>query len=435
MAGGTRAEQYRLRIEAKFRPHAIAFAALVVACAAGHGDAAAQPAGASAVHGSAQVQQLGNSVLVTTTNGAGTRHSVIDWRSFSVPAGSTTRFEQPGVDSTSINRVLGNKPSDILGTLSSNGRLVLVNPAGIAVGKGAVVDTAGFTASTLGMSDADALAGRLRFAAGKGNGDLEVQGRVIARNGDVVLLGTDVKVGKDALVQAPGGSIVLAAGQKVELTGRGLEGIFLEVTAPGDRVVNLGRLEADAVGLFASQLRHSGVIEAATVVMVDDKVRLERGKAKDDKDPKDPKGKADKPDKPGKPAEGNSGTGESTDAGTDTGAQPSGGGGGTDAGAAAPAQAPADAPVQGGGTILITQPAPASGTTTTAPQQAPSPESVLASSNGSPSPIVAALRAPVVQTTQLSAIAVLTNYAAPAASIAQELTRGLRAGDDLVCPR
>ena len=94
-------------------------------------------------------------LLVTTSNGAGTQHSVIDWRSFSVPAGSTTHFLQPDVDSTSINRVTGNKPSEIFGTLSSNGRLVLVNPSGIAVGQGAVIDTAGFTASALAMSDAD----------------------------------------------------------------------------------------------------------------------------------------------------------------------------------------------------------------------------------------------------------------------------------------
>ena len=98
----------------------------------------------------------------------GTNHSAIDWQSFSIPGGSTTHFQQPDAASLSINRVVGNNPSALFGTLSSNGRLVLVNPSGIAVGAGAVVDTAGFTASTLRMSDADARAGRLVFGGDGG---------------------------------------------------------------------------------------------------------------------------------------------------------------------------------------------------------------------------------------------------------------------------
>ena len=249
-----------------------------VGCAA----ASAQPAGPTVVHGGARFQQLGRSLLVTTTDGAGTRHSVIDWRSFSVPAGSVTHFLQPGVDSTSINRVTGSRPSEIFGTLSSNGHLVLVNPAGIAVGRGAVIDTAGFTASALALSDGDARAGRLVFEAGKGKGkdkaQVDVRGRILARHGDVVLLGTDVQVDKGAIVQAPNGSVLLAAGQRIAVTGRGLEGIVLELRSREDKVVNLGRLEGDAVGLFASQLRHTGLIRARHVLIVGDKVRLEKGR-------------------------------------------------------------------------------------------------------------------------------------------------------------
>ncbi len=182
-----------------------------------------------------------------------------------MPSGTTTHFAQPGVTSTSINRVIGPDPSAIFGTLSSNGRLVLVNPAGIAVGAGAVVDTAGFTASTLRMSDADAIAGRLRFGDGSAAGPLRVDGQVLARSGDVVLIGTDVQAGAQAVIQSPGGATVLAAGQKVELTGRGLEGIRFEVQAPGDQAVNLGTLRGDAVGVFAGTLRHSGLVQASAV--------------------------------------------------------------------------------------------------------------------------------------------------------------------------
>ncbi|MGE0497607.1 MAG: filamentous hemagglutinin N-terminal domain-containing protein, partial [Ramlibacter sp.] len=109
---------------AGFRP---AGAALAIA-GAFIGAAQAQPVGLQAIHGSASVVTQGNQTLITTHNGAGTSHSALDWQSFNIPAGSTTRFLQPGADSTSINRVLGNNPSAIFGTLSSNGKLVLVNP-------------------------------------------------------------------------------------------------------------------------------------------------------------------------------------------------------------------------------------------------------------------------------------------------------------------
>jgi filamentous hemagglutinin family protein len=80
------------------------------------------------IQGQASFAQQGNSLVVTTQNGAGLNHSAINWQSFSIPAGSATRFVQPSASSLSINRVVGSDPSAIYGTLSSNGRLVLVNP-------------------------------------------------------------------------------------------------------------------------------------------------------------------------------------------------------------------------------------------------------------------------------------------------------------------
>jgi filamentous hemagglutinin family protein len=183
--------------------------------------ALANPTGGVAIAGQANMATQGNKLIVTTQNGAGTNYSAINWQSFSIPSGSTTYFQQPGATSTSINRVVTNTPSQLFGTLGSNGKLVLVNQSGIAVGAGAVVGTAGFTASSLRMSDADALAGRLLFGDGlASSAAVSVQGRILARSGDVVLLGSSVDTGKDALIQAPNGSTILAAGRQIELTGR-----------------------------------------------------------------------------------------------------------------------------------------------------------------------------------------------------------------------
>ncbi|MES2584418.1 MAG: filamentous hemagglutinin N-terminal domain-containing protein [Pseudomonadota bacterium] len=239
------------------------------------GSVHANPTGGVAVVGQANISTTGNQMLVTTQNGAGANHSAINWQSFSIPAGNTTHFQQPNAVSTVINRVVTNTPSAIFGTLSSNGNLVLVNQSGIAVGAGAVVDTAGFTASSLRMSDADAMAGRLRFGdAGPAGANVSVGGSVLARSGDVVLLGANVGTEQTALVQAPNGSTILAAGQQVEITGRGLEGIKLQVQAPADQAVNLGTLKGGAVGIFAGTLKHSGLIQATQADLQGGKVVL-----------------------------------------------------------------------------------------------------------------------------------------------------------------
>ena len=231
------------------------------------------PSGGVAVHGGAAFNtSQPNRLTVTTTNGANSSHSAINWNSFSIGSGNTTNFLQPNAASLSINRVVTNTPSQLFGTLSSNGKLVLVNQSGIAVGAGALVDTAGFTASALGMSQADAIAGRLRFAAG--GAGLTVDGNIFARGGDVVLIAPNVDVAKTALIESQGGSVVLAAGQSVEVTGRGLEGITLQVQAPTDQAINLGTLKGDAVGIFAGTLRHSGMIQAVQANMEGGKVVL-----------------------------------------------------------------------------------------------------------------------------------------------------------------
>jgi filamentous hemagglutinin family protein len=260
---------------AGFQPAGAALA-LAVAFAGFPLNVLAQTSGLQAVHGAASISTQGNRTTVTTQNGAGSNHSALNWQSFGVAAGSVTHFNQPGAQSTSINRVLGNNPSAIFGTLSSNGKLVLVNPSGIAVGAGAVVDTAGFTASTLSMQASDAVAGRLRFGQEgvAGQGVLSVNGRVVARSGDVVLVAPHVEVGAQAVVQSPQGATILAAGQVVEVTGRGLEGIRLEVQAPQDEAMNLGALQGDAVGIFAGTLRHSGHINAQAISAEGGKVFL-----------------------------------------------------------------------------------------------------------------------------------------------------------------
>jgi filamentous hemagglutinin family protein len=228
----------------------------------------ALPQGATVVNGQASFSQQGNRLTVTNTPG-----SIINWQQFNVGVGNVTWFNQQNAQSAVLNRVTGVDPSQILGTLGSNGRVFLVNPNGVVFGQGAMVDTAGLVVSTLDISNEDFKAGRLRFAGlpGAPSGEIKVDGVMRAQNGDVYIIGGSVS--NDGLIQAPNGAVVLAAGQSVELAGRGLDGIRFEVAAGGE-VRNLGRIEGSAVGIFAGSLRHSGAIEATTLQRVGGEVRL-----------------------------------------------------------------------------------------------------------------------------------------------------------------
>ena len=95
----------------------------------------ALPADPLVLNGSAAFDQSGKVLNVTNSNGA-----IIDWNSFSIGAGETTRFIQPSASSSVLNRVVGADPSLIYGTLTSNGQVWLINPAGIMIGAGGRID-------------------------------------------------------------------------------------------------------------------------------------------------------------------------------------------------------------------------------------------------------------------------------------------------------
>ena len=89
-----------------------------------------------------------------------TQNVAINWQSFNIAAGESVQFVQPNSNSVALNRVIGADPSSILGNLSANGKVFLINPNGILFGKGASVNVGGLVGSTLGLSDSDFLAGR-----------------------------------------------------------------------------------------------------------------------------------------------------------------------------------------------------------------------------------------------------------------------------------
>ncbi|QTN46158.1 filamentous hemagglutinin N-terminal domain-containing protein [Ectopseudomonas mendocina] len=236
--------------------------------------AADLPTGASVVGGSGNISQNGSHMVVDQHTGK----LVTNWNSFDIGADASVTFHQPGANSIALNRVIGGgNASQILGKLDANGQVWLLNPNGVVIGKGAEVNVGGLVASSLQISDQDFLAGKTTLSGGAGAGAVINQGSVnSAPGGMVALIGP--QVGNSGSIHTPGGSTVLAAGDKVSLDfqGDGLVGVNVERGVLDAAVRNDGQISADgglvslsarsADALLSSVINNTGVIEAKGLV-------------------------------------------------------------------------------------------------------------------------------------------------------------------------
>lgn len=220
--------------------------------------ASANPEGASVIHGTARFSHPTAGTLEVTNSD----RAIINWRSFSIDRGETTRFVQPSAQSAVLNRVTGADPSSIHGRLDSNGKVFLINRHGILVGESGVINTAGFVGSTLDIADQDFLDNRLNFAGEAGTSILNEGFITSGAGGEIVLVSPEIE--NRGTLSAEDGDIVLAAGERVTLSSADFENIHFKVQAPGHKVLNLGEMIArgGSVGVFAGSIRHEGVIEA-----------------------------------------------------------------------------------------------------------------------------------------------------------------------------
>ncbi len=178
----------------------------------------------------------------------------IDWRSFNLSAGDRVRFEQPSSSAAVLNRVLDQQPSWISGSIQANGRVFLINSAGIIFGSGARVNVGSLVASSLDMSTSDFMAGKYRFqsAPGHDSGMLVNRGVIrAATGGSVSLIGG--AVANQGVIVANYGYVNLGAGRQavIDFGGDGLMGFQVS-----------GAVLSNAMGV-KSAVSNSGAIEAA----------------------------------------------------------------------------------------------------------------------------------------------------------------------------
>lgn len=231
------------------------------------GGVLAGPEGAKVRHGEASLTRRGDTTVIRASDRA-----IIDYRSFDIARHETVRFVQPSADARVLNRIQGSDPTRIDGTLTANGRVYIVNPAGVYFGDGALVNVGSIYAAAANLSNADFLNNVDRFTGARG--EVINRGTITAHR--VALVGR--RVTNAGLIVAPEGSVALTAGEDV-LIGEENGHVFAKFSggakadaaaAPG--VVNLGEVHAaggevlfGAGDAFAVAIDLPGAVRAASI--------------------------------------------------------------------------------------------------------------------------------------------------------------------------
>jgi len=242
--------------------------------------ALANPQNATVTTGAATISTSGKTETINQTS----TNAIINWGSFDIATGETTKVIQPGATSTEIEEILkSGQLSSINGTLTSNGRIVIINPNGVIIGKNGNINTAGFIASSAALANSsvspNSVLTSLNFnTAGNANASITNEGTItVADTGLVALVAPTVR--NDGLITGNLSRIQLGAADTfgVDLYGDGLVSLAVgstdaartltaensgSIVTPGGQVTMTA---AAAGGLVTSVINNTGVIEAQTL--------------------------------------------------------------------------------------------------------------------------------------------------------------------------
>lgn len=219
--------------------------------------------GMSVVHGTATMQVDGNKTTIRNSVNA-----IINWKQFNIDQNEMVQFLQESNNSAVFNRVTSDQISQLKGILDSNGQVFLINPNGITIGKDAIINTNGFTASTLDISNENIKARNFTLEQTKDKALAEIVNHgliTVGKDGSVNLIGGKVK--NEGVISVNGGSISLLAGQKITISDIINPTITYSIAAPENEAINLGDIFAKSgnINVRAATIRNKGKLSADSV--------------------------------------------------------------------------------------------------------------------------------------------------------------------------
>ncbi|MDQ6962072.1 MAG: filamentous hemagglutinin N-terminal domain-containing protein, partial [Mariprofundaceae bacterium] len=214
----------------------------------------AAPIGVNVVAGNVNINQQAATTQIQQLSDK----AIINWQSFDISAKELVKFLQPGADSIALNRIIGGNATEILGQLSANGRIFILNPNGVVFGSTARVDVSGLLATTLNIKNQDFLNNKFNFTqdATVANADVVNQGKInVSDGGFAFLVAPGVK--NEGLIVARLGQVALASGNQmtIDFQGNGL----VSFAVSGDIANQVNPQNGQTL---AAQVSNSGVIQA-----------------------------------------------------------------------------------------------------------------------------------------------------------------------------
>src|SRR5579883_2449505 len=257
----------------------------------------ANPEGGTVAAGEVTMSHPADNVLQVNQS---SQKAIVNWQSFNIGQQEHVNFQQPNHSSIILNRVNPyNGVSKIFGTMSANGQVWLINPAGIWIGPTAHINVAGLLATTADIKDADFLKGYYHFQqSSEWNSAVVNEGTIVIHDAGLAALAGPGVV-NNGRIEAHLGTVVLAAGKEFTVDFNGDQLINFKVgsattEAPidprtGNRlssaVENTGRIIADggkvlmtaqtAGHILDSAINMSGIVEARSVGMRNGEIILD----------------------------------------------------------------------------------------------------------------------------------------------------------------
>lgn len=204
----------------------------------------------------------------------------------------SVRINQTSKNSLFVGRVVGNHsdPTQILGRLSADGRVMIIDRNGVFFGENSVVDAAGIAATTGDVSNADIMDGNENYTFQNfGSGSIELKGTMnVSEAGLAAFVAPNVR--NSGVINAKMGKVVFAGGEKVtlDLYGDGLVEVAVDGALGNTLLENKGTIDAEggtvvmtaesARDVVDNVINNEGVISVGSVTQKGGKIVLSGGK-------------------------------------------------------------------------------------------------------------------------------------------------------------
>ena len=228
----------------------------------------AAPSGGVVTSGSATINQSGK----TTNINQSTQKASINWQKFNISVDETVNFNQPNVNSITLNRIVGNERSVINGALNANGQVWILNSNGVLFGKNASINTAGLLATTKELSDIDFQAGNYNFKGSSTASVINLGEIDISNSGYAALLANTVS--NEGTIKAVKGKVHLVGANEVTINfnGNSIVDLTVDKGVLDALVENKGAIYADGGEIYLTTnavdellkgvVNNEGIIEA-----------------------------------------------------------------------------------------------------------------------------------------------------------------------------